>query len=798
MKYFLNNGIMPILLLFVMLFSNTELSAQRYSQQASMMKTPPRGSRPIYKDGAPCIVSIIRSDIKVRGSVQYNREGALELWSSFYVYGETQDYYYIGYADLDSVQMKLYQPVGWVEKQYLLDNAEALRTQNKIYRRVIVFDNKQESRIPIFSAPSHDSYPLYKTPLFSFFYVYKETEDYYLIGVSAKVNLEDIGQDILGWIHKKSSREWNTRLAVHYKEETQAERIRQENETGNGLVKIYDTLEDAIQQNNDKVISKETPRISWEYNMVRYPLLENTTEKQKRLFQIAFLSGKNGEVAQQNIARIKEQKERIKKLDIMFLMDSSLSPDARIKVQEALQKTKTWLSGLSYTRESFDMDVTWGLSFFHSFDSIKSTKKIPYKRGRLIEPNVIHINDFTTNIEQLIRILDNEPFQGYRYEPKSLYYALDMMGHSKIHWREGSTRCVIVLSATGNNSSDAPDITQLTLDDVKETLEKNSIRVYGVQFEESASKRELDSVCSYGQQIIDLTEKMSEGGYMILSPLEQDFREKTFSFTNFFRMILEQYQQETTLFSQSLNDLGHGFPVDEIESRYLDTWNKNWESWERLVRLSCIYPAAEKAKASRVIPIQLRQSLEKFIHRHNIDMEALQTQGIFYNRGWVWEFNPVTNLSQIQVSLLIDQMELSRLIGFLSSLLMQLRAASKPEQYVEIWKTLLKATFGIDTIPSNEPLDNLILQHTGLPFMNGLLNYTLDDFVQRTRDPNFRRTIINNLESTCNRLFLVLQEKEQEQVTTPQGITITQTKRRWWAEAGSDFKYAWLEIEVIP
>ena len=95
MKYFSINGIMPILLLFVMLFTNTELSAQRYSQQSSMMKTPPRGSRPIYKDGAPCIVSIIRSDIKVRGSVQYNREGALELWSSFYVYAENQDYYYI-------------------------------------------------------------------------------------------------------------------------------------------------------------------------------------------------------------------------------------------------------------------------------------------------------------------------------------------------------------------------------------------------------------------------------------------------------------------------------------------------------------------------------------------------------------------------------------------------------------------------------------------------------------------------------------------------------------------------------
>jgi len=421
MKLLPIKGAIYFLLLISLFSSSAQILAQSHS-----LRVPRRGSLPIYKNEAPCIVSVARSDIKVRGSVQYSREGAIDIWSSFYVYAETPTYYYIGYPDFDSNDLKLARPIGWVDKEYLLDETEALRTPNKIYRRIIVFDNKHENRIPIFSAPQHTAEELYKTPLFSFFYVYKETEDYYLIGVAAKIDLEDSGQDVLGWIHKQSSREWNTRLAVHYKEETQEQRIQQEKISQDGLVAIYETLNDAVQENTEKIISKETPRVKWEYNMIRYPLLQNTTEKQKRLFQIAFLSGGNGEIAQKHIAKIKEQKEQVKKLDLMFLLDTSLSPAARLRLQEALQKTKIWLSGLSYTHQSFELDINWGLSFFHTFEK---DKKYPYRRGRLIEPRAVRLNDFTTNIDKLLRDLDNEPYQGYRHEPKSLYYALDMMTH---------------------------------------------------------------------------------------------------------------------------------------------------------------------------------------------------------------------------------------------------------------------------------------------------------------------------------------------------------------------------------
>lgn len=335
-------------------------------------------------------------------------------------------------------------------------------------------------------------------------------------------------------------------------------------------------------------------------------------------------------------------------------------------------------------------------------------------------------------------------------------------------------------------------------EDIKTTLQKEGVRVYGIHFEEKPAESKLRAVQDFSRNILDLAEKMGEGGYFLVSAATDDYREKTFSMLHLLRLLFEHYLQEVSLFDQVLSDMGRGFPPEEVEKRYGENWKDIWTKFNRLVYLRSIEPLTEGNSKTTIFIPQLKNTIDNFLLRHEIKLEDLKEKGIFYDKGWVWEINPTLNVQQIQVWLLIDQMELSRLIGFLSSLLLQLKNASNPQQYMEIWKTLLKATFGIDTIPSSEPLDNLIMQHTGLPFMNGLLNYTLDDFVQKARTGDFRRTVIEKLETTCNLLFMVLQEKEIEQIMTPQGITINQSRKRWWSEAGSDLKYSWLEVEMFP
>ncbi|NUM37187.1 MAG: hypothetical protein HUU50_21800 [Candidatus Brocadiae bacterium] len=777
------------LLMFFLLFSSVG-----FSQSKGRFTVPNRGILPIQKNGSPLIVSVIRTDIQIIGSVRFRAEG-MELWSAYYVYQEMPEHYYLGLPSRGANDLGLADHIGWVEKQYVLDSSEALRTPNKIYRRIIVFDNRYQNRVNIYSAPLHKAEEISKTPLFSFFYIYKETQDYYLIGVAPRIEIEDTALDLLGWIHKKNCREWNTRLAISYKKDNQPFRLSQENSNKEGLVRIYKTLDDAIQKNSTSIIAKETEASEWRYNMLRYPLLESESNQQKRLFQIAFLSGDKSDDTQKMISKIKEEKEKLNKLDIMFLIDSSLGSPTRQKIVEAIEKSQESLKPDS-RKKSEALDVAWGLTFFHDFEK---EKKYPYRRGRLFEPSVVNIYDFTSNIEKLVRNINNQPYHGYRYEAKSLYYGLDMALHKKARWREGSTRILFVVGATGNHEKDSPrDITQLINEDIKTTLQKEGVRVYGIHFEEKPAESKLRAVQDFSRNILDLAEKMGEGGYFLVSAATDDYREKTFSMLHLLRLLFEHYLQEVSLFDQVLSDMGRGFPPEEVEKRYGENWKDIWTKFNRLVYLRSIEPLTEGNSKTTIFIPQLKNTIDNFLLRHEIKLEDLKEKGIFYDKGWVWEINPTLNVQQIQVWLLIDQMELSRLIGFLSSLLLQLKNASNPQQYMEIWKTLLKATFGIDTIPSSEPLDNLIMQHTGLPFMNGLLNYTLDDFVQKARTGDFRRTVIEKLETTCNLLFMVLQEKEIEQIMTPQGITINQSRKRWWSEAGSDLKYSWLEVEMFP
>lgn len=763
------------------------------AQMTSSQMTPPRvGEAPLQKDGVTIQVVSCRTDVEVVVTKSFRQKGKLPLWSNYLVYKDVADHYYLGQAAADDGDQKLETRIGWVHKQYLLDQQESLRTVNKIYRRIIVFNNRQENRVPVYSAPTHDAKEQHKTPLFSFFYIYKETDDYYLIGTSPAFSLDDPGRDILGWIHKKNCHEWNTRLAVNYHTTSKKTRLDKEQQQKSGLVRIYQTDSDALQQRGEGVISQESLDSAWQYNMLCYPLLQSKTADQKRLFEIAFLSGEKSETTQETIAKIKEEKSKLYRLDILLLIDGSASPAMRERITTALQKTAKKLLA---EKNKGKLDIAWGLAFYHDFEK---DRKYPYRRGRLFQPKVIHIHDFFTDMDTMLRELYNEFYRGNRYDTKSLYYGLDMAAQN-VKWREGSTRCLITVGVTGNHDNDnAQDISKLTMPEIKESLQKNSIRLWATQFEERDKNATMPSVQAFASQMAELTKNLGEGGYFLLSAAENNNRAKSFYLENLLEILLDIYNREIPLLDEAINDLGLGFHPEEVIARYEKDWNVAWNQFRRMAHLLSLQPEVTTNVPPTFFTPALKDRLEDFLQRHKIALTELRSKGVFYSKGWVSEFQPITNIQQIQVRLLIDKIELSRLIGFLSSLSLELKSASKPEQYVQIWKTLLQTMFGIDTIPPNEPLDNLIVQHSGLPFMNGLLQYTLDDFVTKARNNDFRNDIIKKLDATCDRLLMVAEEKETENITTSDNMNIVRKKKRWWQEADAQTPYAWLEVEIFP
>jgi hypothetical protein len=765
-----------------------EIAAQTSSQM-----TPPRvGAPPLQKDGTVMQVIVCRSDAEVMVTKSYRQKGTLPIWTNYLVYKEIPDHYYVGQPAPDDRDLKLETRIGWVQKEHLLDQLESLRTVNKIYRRIIVFNNRQENRVPVYAAPVHDAGELHKTPLFSFFYIYKETEDYHLIGTSPSITLEDPGRDVLGWIHKKNCHEWNTRLAVNYQTTTKKLRLAKEQEQKQGLVRIYQTSDAAVQASSNGAISQETSDASWQYNMLCYPLLQSKTVDQKRLFEIAFLSGEKSDDTQETIARIKEEKVKLYRLDMLLLIDGSASPAMRDKITIALQKM---VKKIETEKTKIKLDIAWGMAFYHDFEK---NRQYPYRRGRLFQPKVIHIYDFFPDLHTMLRELYNEFYRGGRYETKSLYYGLDMVAQN-IKWREGSTRCLVTVGVTGNHAAEDPqDVTKLTMPEIKEELQKNSIRLWAAQFEDHDKYAVMPSVQAFARQMTELGKSLGEGGYFLLSAAENNYRPKSFHLENLLEILLDLYNQEIPLVDEAINDLALGFHPDEVIARYDKNWDALWQRYSRLMHLMSLQPEVVTNVPPTFYVPQLKTRLDSFLQRHKIALTELRSKGVFYSKGWVCEYQPFSNIQQAQVRLLIDKIELSRLIGFLSSLSLELKSASRPEQYVQIWKTLLQTMFGIDTIPPDEPLDNLIVQHSGLPFMNGLLQYTLDDFVTKARNNDFRNDIIKKLDFTCDRLLMVAEEKETEKAVTSDNMNIVRKKKRWWQEAENLTPYAWLEVEIFP
>ena len=790
-----------LLVLFLFVWGGwlTAQSDGSHHRRPSRMIAPRRGTKPLEKNGMPMTIAVVYDDVKVNSKV------TLDIWRPYYVYAASDTHYYLGMPAPRSLNLALINRLGWVEKRYVLDSSDALRTPNKIYRRIIVFDNQYDKRVPIFQSPRNTAPERSKTPMYTFFYVYKESGDYYLIGLAPRVDLEYSGDDLLGWIHKKSCREWNSRLAISYREETREQRLQREQKGQNGLVRVYKDLAGAKAQNSEKIIAKESDISIWRYNMPRYPLLESIPSEKSRLFQIAFLGGQKSDIVQRSISRIKEEKDKLSRLDVMLVVDSSLKKWVRQELISSVKSANQYLRQHEADKDRVKLDIAWGVTFYNDF---RKGRRYRYRRGRLFEPTVVHIHPLTTNIEQFVTTIETENYHGEPAEPRALLYVLDMLSHRKVSWRQGSSRCVFVIGTGGNHPYDSKDnVARIKPMQVQLPLQRLRLRLYAVHLLDKTTELPPTYKAFY-EQLSALAGNMQAGGYFPIY-LDRDVHERSqpsvppyeWYFDKLLVRLLSQYSREIKVFQDTLSDLQRGFPPKELSERHQKDWDKIWQDLHREIdRASKSVEMLYRQQGVQVVlqTPSMASLLEEFISMHGIRVKDLKGEGGFFERGWVWEYNPRTQLQQLQVCLLIDQLELGRLIGFLSSLQMELQRASKPEQYVEVWKTLLKTSFGIDTIPPNEPLDNLVKQRTGLPFLNGLLSYTLDDFVKRARNTQFRRNIIEKLQVTCNRLFLILEEKEVEKETLPDGQLTTVKKKRWWVEESSMMKYSWIEIEIFP
>lgn len=151
----------------------------------------------------------------------------INFLDDFFVVGESREYIHIITESNVQETGLLYEDFGWVKKKSMLLWNHCLITKSHFEsKQIMVVNTAEHYRLtPESEMTNHYIAPLYNSPqlsgatnknvdLYSLFYIYKESENAYLIGNNIRYSStgENIKKVVLGWIPKNRIALWNHKL----------------------------------------------------------------------------------------------------------------------------------------------------------------------------------------------------------------------------------------------------------------------------------------------------------------------------------------------------------------------------------------------------------------------------------------------------------------------------------------------------------------------------------------------------------------------------------------------------------
>ncbi len=177
--------------------------------------------------------------------------------------------------------------IGWVDKNAVLENLEALKTPEGIHkkalavRRIELGKSNETKEIHTLRDPTAIQQTFNCSPFSIFFYVFKiqqnEGKKHYLLGLETNIRIEGKAKEtLIGWLPQENLQEWNTALAVEVYKGQWAERMK-----GSVLADkldrkalFFETKEQTLQGTPATHAAKEgESREPWNKERLRLPLL---------------------------------------------------------------------------------------------------------------------------------------------------------------------------------------------------------------------------------------------------------------------------------------------------------------------------------------------------------------------------------------------------------------------------------------------------------------------------------------------------------------------------------------------
>lgn len=236
-------------------------------------------------------------------------------------------------------------------KAMILNNIGAIRTQEDLEKNTVEFKTSPEA-----NARNAD----YQANLFDFYYVYKTTEQYMLLGRDPRIDYKErIGDNIKGWVPKTRITAWDHRIAVepNWEEAAKQERSNKKKTVFFGdevsaLAYAEGSLSNStVIWNSDPYGIRERPVGEWR----RFPLL-----KRSELDSNVFQAGVMGQVLAMDVSGNKDYKTAEKTADEQHKVNARILSRRNINIVFVVDGTlsiSTYLPTIQRSIKSSEIDI---------------------------------------------------------------------------------------------------------------------------------------------------------------------------------------------------------------------------------------------------------------------------------------------------------------------------------------------------------------------------------------------------------------------------------------------------------
>ena len=646
---------------------------------------------------------------------------------------------------------------GWMKENEILTKIYCMRTpnpNNPAYYKVIVKNNWRLNKgnveeIPFYKGPgeSYDIAGYVNVFRVRFAYKLNKNPNFIFIGDEYKWNYDFPSSCLKGWIKRDYCIPWASHVGVFYNKENLSDRY---------PVLMFEDLKELeyyleVGDSSKAIAREERTSIELKPDTTRFPIMDHVEDSIQVTFVGDAIDSKTKKIkSRQQIDNMRGQINRLiyntKKIDLLFLIDATKSMGPYFKpVADGINSFINSLSPTSSSRFKF------GFAVYRDHADGNDSFQMLCQIGQLDN------NELQKKIKEAsfdTRSKDSD-YPEAVYE--GIYNAVNVS-----HWRENSTRAIVIIGDHGNH---IPLKTEIGLKDVKRVLEKQRVVVYALNVR---LRSETKSFCiQFQNQMSEIIDNNKQYGKIkIISSKSGDELKET-------KNEIEVFLSESFDFSTNVST---GFQEMAEDGSSIETIKRKYGTNVTNYMLDIL---------------KLNNWTEEDIKISKFNQ--------FCSEGWVSKKSK-NGLDNFKTYFLITRQKLDMLVGLLARISIVANASSKDIN--DMVRSECEVATG-DPMKKDETIAKYIQRIFFIPYneLSNTLNLTPEELQDKMDNNTFKNKFIKLLSEKYERLHFIQEGKTGDLKWNPsrRKHSSENTKsKEWWFVSASGVKWCWIPFEYLP